>query len=149
MRDICSGRLDSGHMYQGVGLCNGCKRGSLLELWRRPGGAVVQVFWMEHPHDGAFEWSSTGPPSNVGDSLRASSSELSCGVHGTAQTLVSLQRMLTHGILSQCSACGMLCWSMWCLCFALLEILRNHRADYALHTMFTFRCYGCHMSQLN
>ena len=46
--------------------------------WRRPGGAVVQVYWTEHPQDGALEWSSTGPPSSAAaTTLRVSSSELS------------------------------------------------------------------------
>ena len=67
----------------GTGCAMGTVRLSLMQ-WRRPGGAVVQVYWTEHPQDGALEWSSTGPPSNVAaTSLRVSSSELSYCVHGT------------------------------------------------------------------
>ena len=65
-------------MYHGSWLCNGYCQGLSLMQWRRPGGAVVQVYWTEHPQDGALEWSSTGPPSSAAaTTLRVSSSELS------------------------------------------------------------------------
>ena len=61
----------------GTGCAMGTVRLSLMQ-WRRPGGAVVQVYWTEHPQDGALEWSSTGPPSGAAaTALRVSSSELS------------------------------------------------------------------------